>query len=157
MTPAKTIPLTTQTFVSKAMPLLFNTLSRFVIVFLPRSKHLLISWLNLLSTMILEPKKIKSVTASTFFPIIYHEVMGLDATILVVCFSFLFVCFSLIFILKEKGWRHETEWSASSIGRFSNFEPTEICLQIPLSPALIQLPKTPAERHSLSRQRNRLS
>ena len=60
--------------------LLFNTLSRFVIAFLPRSKCLLISWLQSLSAVILEPKKRKSVTASTFNPSICHEVMGLDAT-----------------------------------------------------------------------------
>ena len=62
----------------------FNMLSRFVISFPPRSKHLLISWLQSLSTVILEPKKIKSVTVSTFSPSIYHEVMGLDTMILVV-------------------------------------------------------------------------
>ena len=70
-------------FVGKVMSLLFNTLSRFVIAFLPRSKHLLISWLQSPSAVILEPKKIKSVTASTFSPSICHEVMGLDAIILV--------------------------------------------------------------------------
>ena len=68
MTTGKTIALTVWTFVSKVMSLLLNTVSRFVIAFLPRSKCLLISWLQLLSTVILEPKKIKSVTASTFFP-----------------------------------------------------------------------------------------
>ena len=62
--------------------LLFNILSRFAIAFLPRSKHLLISWLQSLSTVILEPKKIKSVTASTFSPSICHEMRGLDAMIL---------------------------------------------------------------------------
>ena len=61
------------------MSLLFNTLSRFVIAFLPRSKHLLILWLQSLSVVILEPKKIKSVTASTFSPSICREVMGQDA------------------------------------------------------------------------------
>ena len=61
----------------------FNILSRFAVAFLPRSKHLLISWLQSLSTVILEPKKIKSVTASTFFPSICHEMRGLDAMILV--------------------------------------------------------------------------
>ena len=61
---------------------LFNTLSRFVIAFLPRSNRLLISSLQTPSTVILEPKKRKSIIASTFFPSIYHEVMGLDATIL---------------------------------------------------------------------------
>ena len=64
----KTIALTIWTFVSKMMSLLFNTLSRFVIAFLPRSKHLLISWLWLPSAVILEPQKIKSVIVSTFFP-----------------------------------------------------------------------------------------
>ena len=65
------------------MSLLFSTLSRFVIAFLPRSKHLLISWLKSPSAVILEPKKRKSVTTSTFSPSICHEVMGLDAMILV--------------------------------------------------------------------------
>ena len=66
MTTRKTIGLTRWTFASKVMSLLFDMLSRFVIAFLPRRKHLLISWLQSLSTVILEPKKIKSVTASTF-------------------------------------------------------------------------------------------
>ena len=66
MTTGKTIALSTWTFVSKVMSLLFITLSRFVMAFLPRSKHLLISWLQWPSNMILEPKKIKSITASTF-------------------------------------------------------------------------------------------
>ena len=83
MTTGKTIALTRQTFVGKVMSLLFNMLSRLVIAFLPRSKHLLISWLQSLSAVILEPKKIKSVTASIVSPSICHEVMGLDAMILV--------------------------------------------------------------------------
>ena len=83
VTTGKTIALTKQTFFSKVMSLLFNMLSRFVIVFLPRSKHLLISWLQSSSAVILEPKKIKSVTVSTFSPSICHEVMGLDAKIYV--------------------------------------------------------------------------
>ena len=83
MTTGKTIALTIQTFVGKVMSLLFNMLSRFVIAFLPRSKHLFTSWLQSPSTVILEPKKIKAVTASTFSPSICHEVMGLDAIILV--------------------------------------------------------------------------
>ena len=78
-----TIALTIQTFVSKVMSLLFNTLPRFVIAFLPRSKCLLISWLQSPSTEILEPKNTKFVTASTFSPFICHEVMGPDAMILV--------------------------------------------------------------------------
>ena len=81
MTTGKVIALTRQTFVSKVMSLLFNMLSRFVIVFLPRNKHLLISWLQ--STVILEPKKIKLVTVSIGSPSICHEMMGLDAMIFV--------------------------------------------------------------------------
>ena len=67
LTTGKTIALTIWTFVSKVMSLLFNTLSRFIIAFLPRSKCLLISWLQSLSAVILKPKKIKSVTISTYF------------------------------------------------------------------------------------------
>ena len=67
---------TKRTCVGKVMSLLFNMLSRFVIAFLPRSEYLLISWLQSPSLVILEPKKIKSVTVSTFFPSICHEVMG---------------------------------------------------------------------------------
>ena len=76
MTTGKTIALTRQTFVDKVMSLLFNMLSRLVITFLPRSKDLLISWLQSPSAMILEPRKIKSATVS---PSICHEVMGPDA------------------------------------------------------------------------------
>ena len=83
MITGKTIALTRQTFVSKVMSLLFNMLSRLVIVFLPRSKRLLISWLQSPSAVILKPKKIKSVTVSTFSPSICHEVMGPDAIIFV--------------------------------------------------------------------------
>ena len=75
------IALTMQTFVSKVISLLFDTLSRFVIAFLPRSKHLLILWLHVPPTVILDSKNRKSVTASTFSPSICHEVMGLDAMI----------------------------------------------------------------------------
>ena len=83
MTTGKTIALTMWTFVGKVMSLLFNMLSRLVIAFLPRSKHLLISWLQSLSAVTLEPKKIKSVTVSTVSPSICHEVMGPDAMVLV--------------------------------------------------------------------------
>ena len=76
MTTGKTIALTRQTFVDKVMSLLFNMLSRLVITFLPRSKHLLISWLQSPSAVILEPQNIKSATASTVSPSISHEVMG---------------------------------------------------------------------------------
>ena len=82
MTTGKTIAFTRWTFVSK-VSLLFNMLSRFVIVFLPRSKHLLISWLQSPSAVIFEPKKRKSVTVSIVSPSIFHEVMGLDAMVLV--------------------------------------------------------------------------
>ena len=83
MTTGKNTALTRQNIVSKVMSLLLSTLSRFVIAFLPRDKGLLISWLQLPSSVILEPKKIKSVTVSTVSPSICHEVMGLDAMILV--------------------------------------------------------------------------
>ena len=102
MTTGKTMALSIQNFAGKAMTLLFNTLFqfssvtqsyptfckpqstlfRFVIAFLPRSKHLLISWLQTLYTIISEPEKIKSFTVSTFSPSICHEMMGLDAVIL---------------------------------------------------------------------------
>ena len=83
MTTGKTIALIKQTFVGKVMSLLFNMLSRLVITFLPRSKHLLISWLQSTSAVILEPQKIKSATVTTVSPSISHEVMGPDAMILV--------------------------------------------------------------------------
>ena len=82
MTTGKTIALTRRTFVGKVMSLLFNMLSRLVITFLPRSKRLFISWLPSPSTVILEPKKIKSDAVSTVSPSISHEVMGPDAMIL---------------------------------------------------------------------------
>ena len=83
MTTGKTIALTRWTFVGKAMSLLFNMLSRLVIAFLPRSKHLLISWVQSPFAVILEPKKIKSVMVSIVSPSICHEAMGPDAMILV--------------------------------------------------------------------------
>ena len=83
LTTGKTIALTSQTFVDKVMSLPFNMLSRLVIPFLPRSKRLLISWLQSPSAVILETKKIKSVTVSTVSASICPEVMGLDAMILV--------------------------------------------------------------------------
>ena len=83
MTTGKTIALTRQTLVGKVMSLLLNILFRVLITFLPRSKCLLISWLQSLSSVILELKKIKSDTVSTVSPSISHEVMGLDAMIFV--------------------------------------------------------------------------
>ena len=81
-TTGKTIALNIWTFVSKVISLLFDILSRFFTAFLPRSTCLLISWLQSSSSVILEPKKIKSVTVSTFSPSVCCEVMGLDAMIL---------------------------------------------------------------------------
>ena len=83
MTTRKTITLTIRTFVGKVISLFFNILSTFVMAFLPRSKHLLISWLQYHLQWFLEPKKIMSVTVSIFSPSIFHEVMGPDAMILV--------------------------------------------------------------------------
>ena len=83
MTTGKTIALTRWTFDGKVMSLLFNKLSRLVIAFLPRSKHLLISWLQSPSVVILEPRKIKSVTVSTVSPSIHHELVGPYAMTLV--------------------------------------------------------------------------
>ena len=83
MSTGKTIALTRWIFVFKVMSLLLNMLSRLVIAFLPKSKHLLISWLQSPSAVILEPRKIKSVIVSIASPFICHEVMGLDAMTLV--------------------------------------------------------------------------
>ena len=83
MTTGKNIALLRWTLVGKVMSLLFNILSRLVITFLPRSKRLLISWLQSPSAVVLEPKKIKSDSVSTVYPSISHEVMGPDAMIFV--------------------------------------------------------------------------
>ena len=83
VTTGKTIALARRIFVGKVMSLLFNMLSRLVITFLPRSKRLLISWLQSPSVVILEPRKVKSDTVSTVSPSISHEVMGQDAAIFV--------------------------------------------------------------------------
>ena len=88
MTIGKAIALTRWTFVGKVMSLLFNMLPRLIIAFLPRSKHLLISWLQSPSAVILEPRKIKSDTVSTVSPSISHEVMGPDAMIFVLNVEF---------------------------------------------------------------------
>ena len=82
MTTGKTIALTRWTFLGKVISLLFNMLSRFVIAFHQRNKHLLISWLQSPSAVILEPPKIKYLTISILSPFICHEVMGSDAMIL---------------------------------------------------------------------------
>ena len=83
MTTRTTVALTIRTFVGKVMSLLFNMLSMFIIAFLPRSNHLLISWFQSPSAVILEPKKRKSITVSTFSPSICYEVMGVDTMIYV--------------------------------------------------------------------------
>ena len=83
MTTGKTIAVTRQTFVGKVLSLLFNMLYRLVITFLPRSKRLLISWLQSTSAVILEPRKIKFLTVSIVSPSVGHEVMGPDARVIV--------------------------------------------------------------------------
>ena len=106
MTTGKTIALTRWTFVGKVMSLLFNMLSRLVIAFLPRIKCLLISWLQSPPAVVLEPKKIKSLTISFVSPSICHEVMGLDAMILVfwmLSFKPTFSVFSFTFIKRLFG------------------------------------------------------
>ena len=97
MTTGKSIALTRWTFVGKVMSLLFNMLSRLVRAFLQRSKHLLISWLQSPSAVVLEPPKIKSVTVSIVSPSICHEVMGPDAMI----FIFWMLSFKLAFSLSS--------------------------------------------------------
>ena len=92
--------LTIWTLDSKVMSL-FNVLCRFVIIFLPKRKFLLISWLQSLSVVILEPKKIKSVSVSTFSPSICHEVMGLEAVILVYPMFSVMPAFSLFHLSQE--------------------------------------------------------
>ena len=82
ITTGKAIALTIRTFVNKVMFLIFNTLSTFVIAFLPKSKCFLISWLQSPAAVIWRPEKIKSVAVSTFSPSICYGVMGLDAMIL---------------------------------------------------------------------------
>ena len=119
MTTGKTIALTIQTFVLRVMSLLFNTTSRFVISFLPRSNHLM-SWLQSPFTVILEPKKRKSVTTSTFSPSICHEVIGPDAMILVfLMFSLKLVVSLSSFILIKRVFSSSllspSEWCHSHI------------------------------------------
>ena len=100
VTTGKTISLTRWTFVDKILPLLFNMLSRLVITFLPKSKHLLISWLQSPSAVIWEPPKIKSATVS---PSICHEVMGPDAMILVFWMLSFKPTFSFSFSVSSRG------------------------------------------------------
>ena len=97
MTTGKILALTRWTFVYKVMSLLFIMMSRFALAFLSRSKGLLISWLQSLTLVILEPKKMKSVTVSTFSPL-FAMMMGPDAIILVFLMLRVFVCFQFILI-----------------------------------------------------------
>ena len=97
LTSGKTIALTRRTFVGKLMSLLFNMLSRLVTTFLPRSKPLLISWLQTPFAVILEPPKLKSATVSIVSPSICHEVMGLDAML----FLFSLLSFKLAFSISS--------------------------------------------------------
>jgi len=101
MTTGKTIALTRRTFVMRVMSLLFNMLSRLVIAFLPRSKHLLISWLQSPSAVILETKRIKSITVSIVSPSICHEVMGMDTKSLVFWMLSFKPAFSLFSFIKR--------------------------------------------------------
>ena len=103
MTTGKNEALTRWTFVGKVMSLLFNMLSRLVVTFLPGNKCLLISWLQSPSAVVLEPRKIKSVTVSTITPSICHEVVGLDAMILVYWMLSFKPTFSLSFSLSSRG------------------------------------------------------
>ena len=103
MTTGKPIAVTRLTFVGKVMALLFNMLSRFLITFLPKSKRILISWLQWPSAVILESAKIKSVTVSTVSPSIYHEVMGPNAMIFVFWMLSFKPTFSLSLSLSSRG------------------------------------------------------
>ena len=102
MTTGKTIALTRWTCVGKVMSLLFSMLSRLVIDFLPRSKHLLITWLQSPSAAALDPKKIKSVTVSIVSPSICHEVMGHDISFLNIEFPASFFTLPLLFQLHQE-------------------------------------------------------
>ena len=137
MTTGKTIALTGRTFVGKVMSLLFNMLSRLIIGFLPRSKHLLISWPQ---SVILEPPKAKSVTVPTFSPSICNEVMGPDAMILVfwmLSFKHTFSFSSFTFIkglfssssLSLKVWCHLHIWGYWYFSLQSWFQPVLIPAQ----------------------------
>ena len=143
VTTGKTIALTIQTFVARVMSLLFNTLSRFVTAFLPRSKCLLISWLQSPSIVILEPKKRKSVTTSIFSPSICHEVKGPDAMILV----FLIFSFKPAFSLSSFTLIKRL-FSSSSLSAIRVVSSAYLRLLIFLPPILIQLVTHPAPNFS---------
>ena len=119
MTTGKTIALTRWTFVVKVMSLLLNMLSRLVITFLPRSKHLLISWLQSTPAVILEPRKIKSDTVSTVSPSISHEVMGPEAMILAKLVEVMEFQLSYFKSWKMMLWKCCTQY-ASKFGKLSS-------------------------------------
>ena len=104
VTTGKTIALTRWTFVDKVLSLLFNMLSRLVITFLPRSKHLLLSWLQSPSAVILEPRKIKSATVSTVSPSICHEVMGMDDAMILVFWMLSYSFRIYIYVYRYEVW-----------------------------------------------------
>ena len=116
MTTGKTIALTIWIFVGKVMSLFFNMLSRFVVAFAPRSKHLLISWLQSPSAIILEPKKIKCITVCTVSPFICHEVMGLDLNVQEFSCVFVFKCFNwrIIALQNFVVFCHTSKWISHS-------------------------------------------
>ena len=132
MITGKTIALTRWAFVGKVMSLCFNMLSRFVIAFLPRSKRLLISWLQLPSAVILEPKKINSLTISIVSPSICHEVLGPDAMILV----FWMLSFKPSFSLSSFTFIRRL-FSSSSLSAIKVLSPAYLTLLIFLLPILI--------------------
>jgi len=132
MTTGKTITLTRGMFVGKVMTLLFSKLSKFVIAFLPRSKCLIISWLQSPSAVTLEPQKIKSVTVSIVSPSIFHEVMGLDAMILL----FLMLSFKPTFSLSSFNFIKRL-FSSSSLSAISVMSSVYLRLLIFLPAILI--------------------
>ena len=140
MATGKNIALIICIFASKVISLFFKTLSRFVIAFLPRSKHLLTSWLQLLSAGILKSRKIKSVTASIFPPFICHEMMGPDAIILVFqTLSFKSALFTLLFHLIKR------LFSSSLLSNIRMVSPAYLSLLIFLLAVLIPVYDNPAQ------------
>ena len=138
MTTGKNIALTRRTFVGKVMSLFFNMLSKLVITFLPRSKRLLILWLQSPSAVILEPKKIKSLTVSIVSPSICHGVMWPDAVIFIfwmLCFKpafiyylclficvtlFSSICCSLVMVLTGLYWMESMTWRSTILEMLLN-------------------------------------
>ena len=131
MTTGKTIAFTRQTFVGKVMSLLFNMLTRLVITFLPRSKCLLISWLQSPSAVIMEPRKIKSDTVSTVSPSISHEVIGPDAMIWV----FWMLSFKPTFSLSSFTFKAILTLSKASLKHWAGRSGTSHC---PLEPCCVR-------------------